>query len=158
MRKGKFYSVDDYEITEDGQVINRHNGHVLKPQPNGKGYLRVWIGRKQYFVHRLVAEAHVPNPDNKPQVNHINGDRNDNRACNLEWVTNQENRDHAVKTGLHTSGGDCSWAKLTWENVNYIREHGEIPATELAKTFGVSAPTIRDARNYRTWVPVEKIC
>lgn len=100
MRKGKFYTIDDYKITKDGQVINKHNGHVVKSQPNGKGYLRVSIGGKLMFVHRLVAEKYIPNPENKPQVNHKNCDKTDNKVENLEWVTNQENRDHMVRNGL----------------------------------------------------------
>lgn len=60
-------------------------------------------------MHRLVASAFIDNPDNKPQVNHINGVKSDNRACNLEWVTNRENQIHANLTGLrHTNVGESS--------------------------------------------------
>ena len=143
--------VSDYIITEQGDVINRHTGRKLKPQPNGKGYLRVGIGTKLMFVHRLVAEKYIPNPDGKPQVNHINGDKTDNRACNLEWTTNQENRDHAIKNGLHTCGEDCSWSKLKQKDVDYIRKHLEIDANQLSEMFGVSANHIRSIRHGDYW-------
>ena len=144
-------SLDDYEITREGQVINRHTGRILKPQPNGKGYLRVSIGQRLRFVHRLVAEQHVPNPNNYEQVNHKDGNKLNNHADNLEWVSNQQNRDHAVETKLHLQGEACSWSKLDWEKVDFIRNHLEISAPELASLFGVTASTIRDVRNYRSW-------
>lgn len=144
-------TLEDYEITRDGQVINKVTGHTLLGQPNGKGYLRVSIGGKLMFIHRLVAEKYVPNPKNKEQVNHINGDKLDNRACNLEWVTNQENRDHAIKEDLHCQGEKCKQSKLDWEKVDYIRAHPEISTNFLAEKYHVSVSTIRGVRNYRTW-------
>lgn len=150
-------TLDDYIITEYGEIINKITGHKLKPQPNSKGYLRVQLGGKRYFVHRLVAEKYIPNPENKEQVNHINGDKTDNRVENLEWATNQENRDHAVKNHLHLCGEDCSWSKLTWSDVNYIREHKEISSTEIAKVFNISPSHVRDIRANKSW-KVENLC
>lgn len=147
----KKLTIKDYEITKDGQIINKNTNHILKPQPNGKGYLRVSIGGKLMFVHRLVAEKYIPNPDNKLQINHIDGNKLNNCVENLEWVTNQENRTHAVNIGLHLSGEKCSWSKLNWEKVEYIREHLEIDINTLAKKFNVSLSTIKDVRNYKTW-------
>lgn len=154
---GKTYTLDDYKITENGEVIAKRNGKALKPQPNSKGYLRVSIGMKRYFVHRLVAEKFVHNPDGKPQVNHINGDKTDNRASNLEWVTNADNRAHAVETGLQIHGESCPWAKLTEKEVLYIKSSSD-SRKELAARFGVSPTTISSIRNGRTWKQVEKVC
>ncbi len=151
MRKGVFYDLSDYTITIDGQVINNHNGHVIKPQVNGKGYVRVSIGKKLMFVHRLVAELYVPNPDNKPQVNHKDGNKLNNNADNLEWVTNQENRDHAVKNGLHLYGEKCLYAKLKQKDVDYIRQHTEINSVEIAKMFNISSRYARALRHYKSW-------
>lgn len=150
-REYKKYTIDDYEITRDGEVINKHTGKHLKPQKNGKGYYRVGIGKNLMFVHRLVAEKYVPNPDNKPQVNHIDGNKLNNSADNLEWVTNQENRNHALENGLHLCGDKCPWAKLTKEQVEFIRNHKELDSKELAILFNVSDSHIREIRRYESW-------
>ena len=131
---------------------------MLTPQPNGKGYLRVSIGQQLYFVHRLVAEQYIPNPENKQQVNHKDGNKLNNTVENLEWASNQENRTHAVKHGLHLEGEKCPWAKLTEQDVIFIRTHLEYTNNQLANQFNVSRATIRDIRNYRTWKTTEKIC
>lgn len=147
----KTLTLEDYEITVEGLVINKKNGHVLKPQPNGKGYLRVVLGGKRYFVHRLVAEKFIPNPEEKEQVNHIDGNKLNNRASNLEWVTNAENRKHAVEHGLQISGEGCPWAKLTKNDVLFIRAHPEIDEWDLADVLNVSVSTIHSIRIYRSW-------
>ena len=153
-KKGGFstFTLDDYTITEEGEVINnRWGGKKVKPQPNGKGYLRVHIAGKMHFVHRLVAEKYVPNPDNLPQVNHKDGDKTNNTAGNLEWVSNLENRKHAVKEGLHIHGERCPWAKLKQSDVDYIRQHTEMPSKEMAQMFGVSDGLIRAIRRREAW-------
>lgn len=76
----------------------------LTPHPNpARGYNTVMIGDKRVPIHRLVATAFIDNPYDKPQVNHINGVKTDNRVCNLEWATPSENILHAVRTGLKKS-------------------------------------------------------
>ena len=144
-------TLDDYEITEDGKIINKKTGRIRKPQHNQKGYQMVRLGGKGYLISRLVAEKYVPNPENKPQVNHIDGNKDNNHYTNLEWVTNFENRQHAVKNNLIASGEKCSYSKLNWEKVNYIREHTEFTSKQLAEMFNISASHIRAIRQNKWW-------
>lgn len=92
-----------YTVREDGEVRSRF-GRIIKPQASSAGYLRVELftagsGRK-HLVHRLVAKAFVANPDGKPHVNHVDGNKANNNAVNLEWVTQSENQIHAYRLGL----------------------------------------------------------
>lgn len=154
----KTNTIEDYNITTDGRVINIHTQRVIKPQINGTGYYRVAIGKKLYFVHRLVAQKYIPNPDNLPQVNHKDGNKLNNNVDNLEWVTNKDNSLHALKNGWMRIEEKHQFAKLTREQVSFIKSHPEMTRKELAEMFGVSQHTISDIRNGVTWKTVEKIC
>lgn len=97
------------EVSNKGRVRSLLKGvpRILKSNPDTNGYhrIRVTIERIKlsYKVHREVAKAFIDNPDNLPQVNHKDGDKNNNSASNLEWVTNRENAHHAIKNGLWVS-------------------------------------------------------
>ena len=84
-----------YEVSNLGRV--KLNGEIIEPYMNGK-YLSIG----SFFIHRAVAELFIPNPEHKPQVDHINTDRLDNRACNLRWVTQKENCNNPL-TRKHNS-------------------------------------------------------
>lgn len=87
-----------YQISSLGRVKSLKRNKLLTPyRPSQKGYSQVFLGRgNMYRIHRLVAMAFIPNPDNKPCIDHINGDRLDNRVENLRWVTYSENNSTIV--------------------------------------------------------------
>lgn len=103
-QQGVIRSVGRVVIAKDGAKYP-FKGKTLKLTVHKDlGYLtiRLWKNNKGYtfYVHRLVAQTHIPNPLNLPEVNHINGNRQDNAISNLEWVTSKENSQHAIRTGL----------------------------------------------------------
>ena len=94
-----------YDISNLGKVRSLHHKSVkyLKPSVSNTGYERValWNGRiTKFSVHRLVATHFIPNPLSKEEVNHIDGNKTNNNADNLEWVSRSENQNHAIRTGL----------------------------------------------------------
>ncbi len=89
----------DYEISNTGQVRSVRTGRILK-QFLVNGYLRVGLSKdgveKKFYIHRLVAQAFIPNPKNKPQIDHIDGNKQNNRVDNLRWVTSKENNNNPI--------------------------------------------------------------
>lgn len=116
-------------------------GNWLKPQFNGNYYHIMLPNRKVKVIHRLVAETFIPNPDNKPQINHKDGNKLNNNIDNLEWVTSKENIVHAVKTGLTVATrGDANHFTRIPEseliNIKTLYLSG-MPQHEIAKKYGV---------------------
>ena len=141
----------NYLVFSNGDVFNL-DGHRMSPSVDKHGYLHGLINGRNRSYHIIVAECFVPNPHDKPEVNHLNGIKTDNRASNLVWSTRPENILHAYATGLEKPvvGIEHHNSKLNDDLIRYIRKSDK-SNYGLAKELGVDASTIRDVREYKTW-------
>lgn len=143
----------NYHVTREGKVFNTNTGKELKYN-QVKGYLRYTLyhnGRNQWQAHRLVASVYIPNPENKPCVNHIDGNKHNNCVENLEWVTYSENELHSFKELGKKVHRPC---KLTQDQVDYIRslpDRKETTLRPVATELGVSYWTVRSVAFYNNW-------
>jgi len=144
-----------YFALKDGSVMSMDSGkpHKLKPQSDGNGYRMVGIYGKMLKVHRLIAKALIPNPENKPEVNHINGIKADNCVENLEWCTRKENIAHAIEMRLVPQNQIFHTAKFTAEDVRKIRRmlKSGMQGKEIAEIYDVYPATISDIKLGKTW-------
>jgi hypothetical protein len=165
----------NYFVDETGNVFSNRQGKLKKLSPilTKYGYYEVTLCAEKQVrkkVHRLVAEAFIPNPENKPQINHINGIKTDNKVENIEWSTSKENINHARKTGLNNSkpstiniknlrrngnGEENSRAILTEKDVLEIRNNSTSKSyKELSQQYGVKVGTIYQIVKRLRWTHI----
>ena len=153
--KGRVYSLPRVVPNKHG-TQSPIKGKILIPSIV-KGYPKLSVifnnKRKHFTIHRLVAKLFIPNPDNKPQVNHIDGNKLNNDASNLEWCTAIENIAHAVKSGLRVArkGEDVNFSKLNKLQVMEIRNTYDGRLTYFASKYNVCNMTINNIINRKTW-------
>ena len=163
----KEIEIPGYFISNLGRLRGR-SGKIMKQRINKEGYYMLCLkpeGRKgkskAIKIHILVAKAFVSNHENKPQVNHIDGNKLNNIVSNLEWCTGKENIQHAFNHNLVTiyRGENNSQAKLTNEQVKWIREHyiprnKEFGTRGLGRKFNVAHSTIIEILKYKTYIEI----
>ncbi|ENC2022838.1 HNH endonuclease [Escherichia albertii] len=129
-----------------GRVRNIHH-HILKPSKHRDGYLHAKLCdngiSRNIFVHRLVATAFLPTAKNKPEVDHLDGDKRNNTVGNLEWVDRQENMKRVARNGRLTfpdnRGEKNGMAKITEAIAREIKTLGDsVSQTELGRRYGIS--------------------
>jgi hypothetical protein len=147
---------ENYEVSSLGCVRNRKTGRLLKFHINKKGYSQVVVSQncnlRLFRVHRAVAAAFIGPCPKDLQVNHIDGDKANNRPENLEYVTDKQNKEHSVRLGLVGRGKRVASTKLTEQQVKEIRTRwaeGEAQRA-LARRFNVAQGTIA-AIVHRMW-------
>lgn len=138
-----------------GLVNYKLKGKQIKITKNKSGYMVFGVGGrkgKSVYLHRLLAKTFIPNPENKPYVNHIDNDPSNNRLDNLEWCTQRENIHHAMKQGRMPTGDKTGTAKLNWEKIKTIRSlYKTQTQTQIALKFGIGQDNVSRIINNKTW-------
>ena len=148
-----------YQVSNFGRVksLKRKKEIVLKNKITRSGYAEVNLYKDKYYfclVHRLVASNFIKNPQNKPQVNHVDGNKMNNRVCNLEWVTPKENVQHALVNGLHKTGSKSTSSKLNDNDIINIQNlylTGEYSHEKLGGMYEVHPTTIGKMLKGSSW-------
>ncbi len=162
-----FYKVPTFEsieVSEEGILRKISTGRVLKPYEDKDGYWRfkIWEGSpvrgRNLPLHRALALAFIPNPENKPQVNHKDSNRKNNNISNLEWVTAKENSIHASNYGFLNKGVDNPNNVYKPEQIKEVcrlLEQG-VNLPSIVKLTGVSKNCIFSVKSRECWLDISK--
>ena len=156
---------ENFEVSSKGRLRNVNTGTIYCQTINKNGHYQVCVSlgsrqRKKVFrVHKAVAETFIPNKEDKPYVNHKNANKLNNSVNNLEWVTPQENAQHAKEHSLlpkPKAGTDSPGARLSREQVEYIRKNyiprsRDFGSRALGRKFGVGHDTILKVINNKSY-------
>lgn len=142
---------NQYAITSCGEVWSHKSKKFLKPRETKNGYLQVCLYKngkgKNFYIHRLVAETYIDNPDNKPQVNHKDEDKTNNNVNNLEWVTVKENNNY----GTHSErAGKAHRKPIYCIELDRVFESQAQACKELSINSAQLSGALRGLRRYKT--------
>lgn len=147
----------EYFVSRRGDVYSSLKRRVIRLRSGVKpgGYefvgLRNPMGECSYkMVHRLVAEAFINNPENLPEVNHLDGNKRNNAVENLEWCNRSRNARHGFETGIHPQGPDRPDAKLSAKQAREVRSAGG-RYRDIGKQYGICAQTVCKIKNGRSY-------
>lgn len=169
---GKQIIIEDIEtnyiITPNADVFNIYTEYQLKPFINAYGYysVNIQLGKRGNYktrrLHQLVALGYIPNPENKPAINHIDGIKLNLRLSNLEWVTILENNTHARETGLMTPHGpdpeNCNLTQHTIQEVRFVCEQLQagMSPKKISRKYNLGYDFIQKIRRGITWKNISK--
>lgn len=165
--KEKFKEIENfpnYLISNKGEVFSIRYGKCMMPTLGNHGYLAITLsdkGKKSTFlIHRLLATAFIPNPDNLPEINHKSGVKYENNIENLEWCTPKQNSAHATSLGLRTpvslKGETNGSSKLTTDQVIEIKKMLKTSKkyTAIGRLYGITGETVSCIDKGKNWTHV----
>ena len=157
----KIEGQENYSVSNMGRIRNDVRGNYLNGSLNGRGYLTTCIGKKHYKFHRLVAEHFIPNPENLPEVNHLNGIKSDCKFTNLEWSTSSDNSKHAVRLGLKKgkkgiTNPSVKLSEIEVLDIVQLSRKGT-SQNELARIFNCHQTTISSIVTGKIWTELTGI-
>lgn len=163
MEYTKLNKLPDFEISQQGSIRNILSKRIKGQYVGGTGYYMISVSKKNkskpYRVHRLLAETFIENTENKPEVNHKDGNKLNNELSNLEWVTHKENMSHAFRIGLaNNTGIKNGMSKLNEAKVRKIKKMlaDGISQYKIAKKIGgISRSAIMNIKNRGQWSHVK---
>jgi DNA-binding XRE family transcriptional regulator len=149
-----------YKISDEGRVFSYKREIILKQTRTKKGYKRIGLLGKSFLIHRLVAQAFIPNPENKPEINHKDTNKLNNHSSNLEWVTSKEhhviskeNKQFSKIKGIEHSNSLLNDKKVL--EIRTLYKTAKYTYLNLGKLFNVSKSTIKDIICGKTWKHVD---
>ena len=157
----KRYKDTNLKVTKDGRVFGPRGERSTNPKKSG--YVQVSMSkngkRNDFYVHRMVAELYIPNPNNKPEVNHKDGNKANNHVFNLEWATREEQMQHAKQTGLmpDRNGQNNGQSKITdkdRQTIHYLKSLGWLQK-EIAEEFGIDRSRVSHILSQKYWSKYE---
>jgi hypothetical protein len=156
----KRYKDTPYFVTKDGKVFR--DGKLIKTQFQKKGgyeykVMKINNIRTSVYIHRMIAETYIPNPENKPEVNHWDGNTKNNIISNLFWATSSENKIHKTRILKRGIKENHNMVKLTEDDVQWIRNYyipndRKFGMNALAKKFNITPSNIHKIIHNKTWI------